>query len=95
MTEFERERMISSHDRSKLPARCWVFLHRAAGYGFIALFAVFSYFMLLRIKGSPDELSPRIILHMVLAFSLAPLLLEYWTTISNYKGSSYPALVGT
>ena len=79
--------MLSSHGGSKLLGRWWTLLHRAAGYSFIALFAVFSYFMLLRIKGSADELSPRIILHMALAFSLAPLLVVKVITVRSGKAS--------
>jgi hypothetical protein len=44
-----------------------LYLHRS--------FAIFCYFMLLRIRGNADELSPRLILHVGLAFALAPLLL--------------------
>jgi hypothetical protein len=62
-------------------------LHRAAGYGFISLFAVFSYFMLLRLRGWPDELSPRIVLHMALAFSLAPLLVVKVIAVRSRKAS--------
>lgn len=53
----------------------WAQVHRAAGYTFIALYVTFCYFMLLRIRGQADELSPRIILHMGLALALVPLLL--------------------
>jgi ferredoxin-NADP reductase len=62
-------------------------LHRAAGYGFISLFAIFSYFMLLRLRGWPDELSPRIVLHMALAFSLAPLLVVKVIAVRSRKAS--------
>jgi len=79
--------MLSSHSGSKVPARWWGLLHRTAGYSFIALFAVFSYFMLLRIKGWPDELSPRIVLHMALAFSLAPLLVVKVIAVRSRKAS--------
>ena len=79
--------MLSSHSGSKVPARWWGVLHRAAGYTFIALFAFFSYFMLLRIKGSPDELSPRIVLHMALALSLAPLLAVKVIAVRSRKAS--------
>ena len=79
--------MLSSHSGSKLPARWWGLLHRAAGYGFIALFAVLSYFMLLRVKGWPDEVSPRVALHMALAFSLAPLLVVKVIAVRSRKAS--------
>jgi hypothetical protein len=52
----------------------WIQLHRIAGYTFITIFAVLLYFMLLRIKGLPDELSPRIALHAGLALCMVPLL---------------------
>jgi tellurite resistance protein TehA-like permease len=50
-------------------------VHRIAGYIFAAIFVVLSYFMLLRIKGYPDELPPRILVHMCLALMVAPLLI--------------------
>jgi ferredoxin-NADP reductase len=77
--------MLSSHSGSKLPARWWGLLHRGAGYAFIALFAVLSYFMLLRLRGWPDELSPRIVLHMALAFSLAPVLIAKVIAVRSRK----------
>lgn len=52
----------------------WTQVHRIVGYTFIALFAILCYFMLLRIKGMPDELPPRLILHIGLALTLVPLL---------------------
>ena len=79
--------MLSSHSGSKIPARWWGLLHRAAGYSFIALLGVFYYFMLLRIKGLADELSPRIVLHMALAFSLAPLSAVKVTAVRSGKAS--------
>jgi hypothetical protein len=79
--------MLSSHRRSKLPGWWWTMLHRAAGYSFLALFAVLSYFMLLRIKGSPHEVSPRIVLHMALAFSLAPLVIVKVIAVRSQKAS--------
>lgn len=67
--------MLTIQGTSVRSSRLWSQVHRVAGYAFIALFAIFFYFMLLRIKGQLDELSPRLILHMALALSLAPLLL--------------------
>src|SRR5438270_2450948 len=43
-------------------------------YAFLALYAIFCYFMLLRIRALSDELSPRLIFHEGLALALAPLL---------------------
>lgn len=54
--------------------KLWCQVHRAAGYAFIALFAIFSYFMFLRMKGWSHELSPRLILHIGLALVMMPLL---------------------
>ena len=59
---------------SALRARVWIQLHRIAGYMFILLFAVFTYFMALRIRGLSDELPPRLVLHVSLALLLAPLI---------------------
>ena len=67
--------MLTNRGASPRSRRLWTKAHRACGYTFIALFAIFCYFMLLRIRGSSDELSPRLILHMGLALALAPLLL--------------------
>lgn len=67
--------MLTERGASPRSRRLWSRVHRIAGHTFIALFVVFCYFMLLRVRGSSDELSPRIILHMSLVFLLAPLLL--------------------
>jgi len=61
------------------------------GYAFIALFIIFCYFMLLRLKGWSDELSPRLIVHMVLAFSLAPLLLVK-VIVARYRKAEHDLL---
>jgi len=49
--------------------------HRLGGYTFILLFCVLFYFMALRIKGSSDELPPRLTFHIILALLLIPILL--------------------
>jgi hypothetical protein len=67
--------MLSGRGATPRARRLWSQVHRAAGYTFITLFVIFLYFMLLRIRGTADELSPRLILHMSLALVLAPLLL--------------------
>ena len=66
--------MLSGRGTSARSSKLWTQVHRIAGYAFIALFAIFFYFMLLRIRGWSDELSPRLILHMGLALLLVPLL---------------------
>jgi hypothetical protein len=67
--------ILTSRGASPRSRRRWTQAHRVCGYTFIALFAIFCYFMLLRVRGSSDELSPRLILHMGVALALAPLLL--------------------
>jgi len=66
--------MLTGRGATPRGRRIWTQVHRVCGYTFISLFVIFCYFMLLRIR-SADELSPRIILHLSLAFILAPLLL--------------------
>src|SRR5689334_4007163 len=66
--------MLTNRGSSVGSKGLWARIHRVAGYAFIALFAILCYFMLLRIKGWSDELSPRLVLHMALALSLAPIL---------------------
>jgi ferredoxin-NADP reductase len=66
--------MLSGRGMSAGHGSFWIRTHRVAGYVFIALFAIFCYFMLLRLRGWSDELPPRLILHMGLALILAPLL---------------------
>jgi hypothetical protein len=67
--------MLSGRGVSAWHGKFWIQTHRVAGHAFIALFAIFCYFMLLRLKGWSDELPPRLILHMGLALILIPLLL--------------------
>src|ERR1700741_649105 len=66
--------MLANRIAAAQKPKFWNQGHRAAGYAFIALFAILSYFMLLRVKGVPEELSPRVTLHMALALALAPML---------------------
>jgi len=66
--------MLANRIAAAQKPKFWNQVHRAAGYAFIALFAILSYFMLLRVKGVPEELSPRVTLHMALALALAPML---------------------
>lgn len=79
--------MLTSRGAPAGSNRLWIQVHRAVGYVFIALFGTFCYLMLLRIKGVADELSPRLILHMGLAFLLAPLLLIKVIVARNQKGA--------
>src|SRR2546428_2282955 len=66
--------------------------HRIAGYLFIALFCLMTWFMLLRVKDTPDELPLRPMLHVLIAMILAPLLLVK-VFIARYYKSFTSALV--
>ena len=66
--------MLTGRGATPRARRIWTQIHRICGYLFIALFAIFCFFMLSRIRGMSDELSPRVILHLALALLLAPLL---------------------
>lgn len=84
--------MLTSRGASPRNRRLWAQAHRVCGYAFIALFAIFCYFMLLRVSGSSDELSPRLILHMGLALALAPLLLAK-VIVVRYQRAAWGALM--
>jgi ferredoxin-NADP reductase len=84
--------MLTNRSMSARTNRFWTQIHRVAGYAFIALFVILCYFMLLRVKGWQDELSPRLILHIALAFSLAPLLLVK-VIVARYQNSSRGLLI--
>ena len=77
--------MLTERGASPRSRRLWSRAHRIAGHTFIALFVVFCYVMLLRVGGYADELSPRLILHMSLAFLLGPLLLAKVMTVRYQK----------
>lgn len=66
---------VDQRGTSARSTRFWINVHHACGYAFLALYFIFCYFMLLRIRGQSDELSPRLIVHEGLALALAPLLL--------------------
>ncbi len=59
--------------------------HRIAGYLFIAIFCFMTWFMLLRVKDTPDELPLRSMLHVLIAMVLAPLLLVKVVIARYYK----------
>jgi ferredoxin-NADP reductase len=50
-------------------------VHRTAGYLFIAIYAVMFYYMALRLRAMPEELSPSVVVHISLALLLLPLLI--------------------
>src|ERR1700691_5496391 len=66
--------------------------HRMAGYLFIALFCIMTWFMIARNQNGPDELSIRPMLHILIAMVLAPLLLVK-VLIARYYKSFTTALV--
>jgi ferredoxin-NADP reductase len=83
--------MLSGRGATPRSGRLWRRIHRVCGYTFIALFAIFCYFMLLRIR-SADELSPRILMHLTLALMLAPLLLVK-VIVVRYRESAWNVLI--
>jgi hypothetical protein len=84
--------MLSGRGRSPRSRRLWTQAHRICGYTFIALYAIFCYFMLLRVRGSSDELSPRLIVHMGLAFALAPILFAK-VIVARYQKAAWVILM--
>jgi ferredoxin-NADP reductase len=83
--------MLTGRGASPRSRRIWTQIHRVCGYAFISLFVIFCYFMLLRIR-SLDELSPRIVLHLSLAFILAPLLFVK-VIVVRYQKSAWNLLI--
>jgi len=63
--------MLTSRGPTPRSRKVWTQIHRVCGYLFVALFVIFCYFMLLRIR-SADELSPRVVLHLSMPLILAP-----------------------
>lgn len=90
---FNAWNMLTSRGTSVRSARVWTQVHRGAGYAFIAVYVILCYFMLLRIKGSSDELSPQLVLHMGLALSLAPLLVVK-LIVARYQKAARGLLMG-
>ena len=81
--------MLRRAPDSSPAARAWrVRAHRFIGYLFILLYCTMTYFMVLRLKGLPDELPPRILLHASLALILLPLLVAKVVVARYYKGQT-------
>ncbi|MBL8194051.1 MAG: photosystem P840 reaction-center cytochrome c-551, partial [Blastocatellia bacterium] len=59
--------------------------HRIGGYIFIFLFCVMTYYMVLKIKDTPDELALRPMLHMLIAMLLIPLIFIKVLVARYYK----------
>src|SRR5258708_27097591 len=59
--------------------------HRIAGYLFVALFCLMTWFMILKIKGRSDDLPLPSMLHVLIATVLAPLLFVKVLVARYYK----------
>jgi ferredoxin-NADP reductase len=59
--------------------------HRIAGYVFVALFCVMTWFMILKTRDIPDELSLRPMFHVVMAMIMAPLIVVKVLIARYYK----------
>src|SRR6201984_920785 len=62
--------------------------HRAAGYLYVALYLIMLYFMFRRVQEAPDELAPRVLVHMILGLMIAPLLFLKILIARSFKGQS-------
>src|SRR5262245_32585739 len=60
-------------------------VHRIGCYIFIMLFCVMIYYMVLRLRDIPDELSVRPMVHMLLAMLMVPLLFVKVLVARYYK----------
>ena len=78
--------MLTGRGPTPRSRKVWTQIHRFCGYIFIALFVIFCYFMLLRIR-SADELSPRVVVHLSMALILAPLLLVKIVAVRYQKAA--------
>ncbi|MCU1233033.1 MAG: oxidoreductase, FAD-binding [Candidatus Solibacter sp.] len=67
---FDGSRNAPQSDRARRMIRA----HRVAGYLFIALFCIMTWFMILKIKDRPDELPLPSMFHALIAVVMAPLL---------------------
>lgn len=59
--------------------------HRIAGYVFVALFCTMTWFMILKTRDIPDELSIRPMFHIVIALVMAPLIIVKVLIARYYK----------
>lgn len=67
--------------------------HRVGGYVFVALFAVMTYYMVLRVADTPGELSARPMTHLVVAVVMMPLIFGKLLIARYYKAAYYSALM--
>jgi ferredoxin-NADP reductase len=66
----------------------WAQAHRAGGYVYVALYLVMMYLMIVRLQEASEELAPRALLHMLLGWTLAPLLFVKILIARGYKNQS-------
>src|SRR5260370_34840431 len=78
---FDGYRSGPHSDRAKRMIRA----HRVAGYLFIALFCIMTWFMILKIKDRPDELPAPSMVHALIAIVMAPLLFIKVLVARYYK----------
>src|SRR6185437_16590403 len=78
---FDASRCTPQSDRASRLIRA----HRIAGYLFIALFCLMTWFMTLRIKDTPDALPLPTMLHALIAAVLAPLIFIKVLVARYYK----------
>ena len=70
-------------------SRAWrLRAHRIIGYLFLFLYCTMMYFMVLRLKGLPDELSTRNLVHALLALLLLPLLVAKVVVARYYRAQT-------
>lgn len=78
---FDGSRSAPQSDR----ARRMIQAHRMAGYLFIALFCLMTWFMILKIKDRPDELPLPSMVHALISILMAPLLFIKVLVARYYK----------
>jgi cytochrome c2 len=76
---------LKGRSKDRVHGKTLVRMHRVLGYAFIGLYAVMVVIMIIRVSYYQDELSPRVILHVVLALSLVPLLAVKWLVARKYE----------
>lgn len=59
--------------------------HRIGGYLFIMLFSIMTYYMILKVKDTPEELALRPMIHMLLALLMVPLIFVKVLVARYYK----------
>jgi len=83
---------IRARPKERTNARFLVRAHRFFGYLFVSVFAFMLVVMIQKLGSYQDELSPRVLLHAVLAVSLVPLLVLKIAIVRRYR-ALYSSLV--